>query len=1061
MNAPAAPNDDPPDGAGSSGGPVGGVIALFARHRNAANLVLALMVISGIYALVKLNAQFLPEFGIDVVVVRVEWPGATADDVDTNIVQAIEPEVRFLNGVKRVRSSAYEGLASVSVEFEAGSDMQSGLADVEAAVSRVRTLPEESKTPEISRVVRHETILRVVLSGPYSESALKSQAKRLRDGLLDHGVDKVDLFGARDEEIIVEVPSSALRRLDLTLADVAARISDTSQDMPSGDIGGGRRQIRSLGLLKTARGLAGVEIMALGDGRKIYLRDIARVGEGFDDDSATARRDGHTAVELHVQRSLNSDALVLARLANGYLDTVEGTFPANLRVERFDIATDLLQDRIDLLIRNGLGGLVIVIAVLMIFLKGRVAFWVMVGIPVSIFATFGAMLATGQSINMISLFGLIMTIGIIVDDAIVVGEHADTRSRLGIGALEAAISGAQRMAIPVMAAALTSISAFVPLFVISGIIGQIIVAIPMVVVAVLIASLVECFLVLPAHLRSALSHESAEKPGPMGRFRAGFDRWFESVRDGPFRRFVQICVSWRYATLAMAFGLFIAAVGMVAGGRVGFNFFPAPEADKVFANIQMVAGTPRAGTEAMLDEINRALDATARDFEGDENDLVRMALIKVGTNLGRRFARSAAPNDSVGGMEVELRTADKRDIRTSTFVAAWRKAIRPRAGLESLTIQPARGGPPGKDVDIRLVGDDVDGLKRAAEKLKLLLARYPGVSAIEDDLPYGKLETILEVTQRGRALDFTTASVGRQVRNAIEGAVAKRFARGDEEVTVRVRLPDAELDTGVLDRLYLRGPSGAEVPLTQVVSRRANQSFARISREDGKRQVAVTAKLNTDITSTEIVLAAVQRDGLWDIVRSHGFDIEFKGRSEERRETFADMGMGAVIGLAGIYIILAWVFASYVRPLVVMAIIPMGFVGAVVGHYLLGYNLTILSLMALIGLSGIVVNNSIILVTTIERRRVNQPLFESIIDGSCDRLRAIILTSLTTIGGLSPLLFERSLQAQFLIPMALTIVFGLAGATLLVLFVVPSLMAVQDDFRRLFRRAPRPMFAEA
>jgi multidrug efflux pump subunit AcrB len=921
---------------------------------------------------------------------------------------------------------------------------------VEAAISRIRTLPEESKTPEISRIIRHETIMRIVLSGPFAEASIKAHAKRMRDDMLDRGVDKVDLFGSRDEEIIVEVPSTMLRRLDLTLADVASRIGETSQDLPSGDIGGGQRQIRSLGLLTTARGLEGIEVKALEDGRKVYLRDIAEVSEGFDDDMATARRNGRRAIELHVQRAIESDALKLAAIANDYLDEVEGTLPSNLSVERYEFATDLLQDRIDLLVRNGAGGLVIVIVVLLVFLKGRVAFWVMVGIPVSIMATFGAMLAMGQSINMISLFGLIMTIGIIVDDAIVVGEHADTRSRLGLSALDAAVNGAQRMAIPVTCAALTSISAFAPLFVISGIIGQIIVAIPMVVVAVLIASLIECFFVLPAHLRGALSHEPADRPGLYGRFRVGFDRRFEGFRDGPFRSFLQVCVNWRYATLAMAFGLLILAIGMVAGGRVGFNFFPSPEADTMFANVQMVSGTPREQTQEMLDELDRALAATVRDFEGEDSDLVRMALVQVGTVAGRAVGPSAAPSDNIGGMTVELRTADKRDIRTDTFVEAWRAAIRPRPGLETMTIQPATGGPPGKDVDVRLIGTDIADLKRAAEALKLLLKRYPGVSAIEDDLPYGKLETILEVTQRGRALDFATDSVGRQVRNAVEGAIAKRFARADEEVTVRVRLPENELDTDVLDRLYLRGPSGAEVPLTEVASLRANQSFARINREDGRRQVAVTAKLNPGITTTQEVLAAIQRDGLWDIAKRYGLTIAFKGKSEEQQETFADMRTGAMIGLAGIYIILAWAFASYVRPFVVMAIIPMGFVGAVIGHYLLNYNLTILSMMALIGLSGIVVNNSIILVTTIERRTRSQELREAIIDGSCDRLRAIILTSATTIGGLTPLLFEKSLQAQFLIPMALTLVFGLACATMLVLVVVPALVAVQDDVRRMF-----------
>jgi multidrug efflux pump subunit AcrB len=1040
-----------------------GIIALFAAHKNAANLLLALMVIAGIYGLLKLNSQFLPDFGIDVVSVRIEWPGATAADVDSNIVQAVEPEVRFLDSVKRVKSSAYEGLANVSIEFEAGSDMQAALSDVEAAISRIRTFPEDSKTPDISRIVRYETLMRVVMSGPYPEASLKAYAKRLRDGLLERGIDKVDLIGTLDEEILVEVPSTVLRRLDLTLADIAGKIGETSQDLPSGDIGRGQRQIRSLGLLRTARDLEGVEVKALEDGRKIYLRDVAQVREGFDDDGVMARRRSLPAVELHVQRAVSTDALKSAKIAEAYLNEVTPTLPSNFTVERYDIATDLLQDRINLLIRNGGSGLIIVILVLMVFLKARVAFWVMIGIPASLMATFGVMLATGQTINMVSLFGLIMTIGIIVDDAIVVGEHADTRSQLGLSPLAASVSGAQRMAIPVLSAALTTVSAFLPLFVISNIIGQIISAIPLVVVAVLIASLVECFFVLPGHLRGAVGRNDPDSRNIAARYRNAFDSGFASLRDGPFRRLVVTAFNWRYATLAIAFGLFVLAVGLVAGGRVGFSFFPSPESDKIFANVEMVPGTPRAQTQAMLDEMDRALYTVAKNFEGESTDLVRMSVAKIGTSVGRsQGSSSGAPTDSIGGLIVELRTADKRDVRTQAFVDAWRAEIRPTAGTDNFTIREAIGGPPGRDVDVRLIGTDIAALKNAANEVQLLLKRYPGVSAIEDDLPYGKLETILEVSQRGRALRFDTSSVGRQVRNAIEGAIAKRFPRADEEVTVRVKLPDNELDTDLLDRLYLRAPSGAEVALAEVISRRPNQSFARISREDGGRQVAVTAKLDTGIISTVDALAAIQRDGLWDIARKYGVDVSFKGKSEEREETFADMRIGALIGLAGIYIILAWVFASYTRPVVVMAIIPMGFVGAVVGHWLLDYNMTILSMVALIGLAGIVVNNAIILVTTMEWRARTESLQDAIVGGACDRLRAIILTSATTIGGLTPLLFETSLQARFLIPMAVTIVFGLACAASLVLFVVPALMGVQDDLRRLLgRSSPYSTTAEA
>ena len=1032
-----------------------GLIALFAGHRNAPNLLLALMIVAGSYGILKLNTQFLPTFGIDAVRIAVEWPGATADDVDGNIIQAIEPEVRFLNNVKRVKSLAYEGLGRVNVEFEAGSDMQAALSDVEAAISRVRTLPEDAKAPETSRAIRHETVMRVVLSGPYPEASLKTYAKQLRDGLLARGVDQVDLVGASDEEILVEVPSEALRRHDITISGIAARIRGASLDLPSGDVDQGQHQIRSLGLLTTARELGGVEIKAHEDGRKTYLRDVALVHEGFEDGGVSVYRNSRPAIELHLKRATTSDTLENSEAAGSYLDAVIPTLPSSLRVERYDVATDLLEDRINLLVKNGLGGLLIVILILLAFLEMRVAFWVMVGIPTALIATFAVMLATGQTINMVSLFGLIMAIGIIVDDAIVIGEHTDVRSRSAGTPLQASIEGAHRMAVPVLAAALTTISAFLPLLVISDTIGQIISAIPLTIVAVLIASLVECFFVLPGHLRGALAKTGSVPAGLNRRFRTWFDTRFAALRDGPFRNLVRVCIDWRYATLAVAAGLFLLTIGLVAGGRVGFSFFPSPESSTIFANVKMVPGAPREKTRAMLEEMERALHAVAERFEGGSSDLVRMSLVKVGKTVGRESAASAndPPEDSIGGLFVELRPADARDVRTQAFVDAWHAEIRPSPWLYNLTIREARGGPPGRDVDVRLIGTDVALLKKAADELQTLLARYPGVSAIEDDLPHGKRETILEVSQRGKALGFTTDSVGRQVRNSIEGTIAKRFAREEEEVAVRVKLPDEELDINLLERLYLRSPAGLEVSLAEVTSSRPSQSFSRITREDGYRQVAVTAKLDANLTNTETILSAIQRDGLQDILKRYGIEVQFKGKSEEQLETFADMRTGALIGLAGIYIILAWAFASYVRPLVVMAIIPMGFVGAVLGHLLLGYNLSILSMTALIGLAGIVVNNSIILVTTMEMHAETKAPVDAIIEGACDRFRAVLLTSATTIGGLTPLLFETSLQAQFLIPMAVTIVFGLGIATLLVLLVVPALMAVMDDMHRPLGRA--------
>ena len=1027
-----------------------GLISVFSSHPTAANLLMLVMIILGVFSLSRMNTQFMPTFGIDWVRIAVEWPGASADDVDANIVQSLEPELRYLDGVKKVVSVSIEGVARISIEFDPGSDMQAALADVQIAINQVTTLPEDSEMPRVNRAVRYDNIIRLLISGPYSETALKTHAKRIRQDLLARGIDKVDLIGARDEEIWVEVEPVTLRRLNLTLDDIARSIAGASLDLPLGDTQGGpERQIRSLGMMRTAASLKDVEVRALANGEKLYLRDIAVVSERFEDGGVTLRRNGERAIELFVQRSLSADVLEVADKVEAYLEEIRPTLPANLTIEAYDVAADLIRGRIDLLLRNGVGGLFLVVAILFIFLNARVAFWVAAGIPISLLATMGVMLASGQTINMVSLFGLIMAIGIVVDDAIVVGEHVATRYREGLSGTDAAAAGARRMAVPVLASSLTTIAAFTPLLVISDVIGQIIMAIPLVVIAVIVSSLFECFLVLPGHLGHSLSRGTGEP----SRWRRWFRRNFDHFRDHWFRRTVTLCVRWRYATLASAIGALVLSVGLVIGGRVGFVFFPSPEVDWVYANVTMIAGSPREQTVSMLDEIERALGAAEAKIGGGEQAMVKLSVAKIGTSVGRHDV-SKLKGDNIGGLVVELIPTDERSISSAEFIEIWRAEVRPLAGVETVTIVPQTGGPAGREVDVRLSGENAAALKAAAVEIKALLARYPGVSDIEDNLPYGKQEEILEVNTRGRALGFDTATVGRQVRNAFEGAIAKRFPRGDEEVVVRVQYPRGAIDVAALNELYLRGPQGAEVPLDAVVDRRHARGFAVINREDGVRQLAILAEVEQSIMTSNEVLAALMRDGLEEIAERHGVAVNFAGKRQEQEQTFGDMFTGALIGLVMIYIILAWVFGSYTRPLVVMSVIPMGFVGATLGHWLMGFDLTILSMVALIGLSGIVINDSIILVTTIdERLGRGDPPVEAIIAGAQDRLRAVILTSATTIGGLTPLIFETSLQAQFLIPMAITIVFGLMVSTILVLIVVPALIAIQSDFRQVFDQA--------
>ncbi len=1021
------------------------IVSIFVKHRNAHNLLMIMMLVIGAFSLLRLNTQFFPDFGTEVVSVNIVWPGASAEDVDKNITTALLPEVRFLNGVKNVQSFSVEGSSTVIVEFEAGTNMQEALSDVEQGVAQITTFPETIETPITKRIVIYDPIARISVSGPYSETALKAIAKTVRDDLLDLGIDKITLTGARDEEIWVEVPEQVLRQLDLTLGDISNAIRNNSKDVPLGTIGGGfERQLRTLEQKTDAKALGSLEVKSLPSGEKIYLRDISNVQDAFKEKGVTGEIGGEQAVEIFIQRSQSTDALVANKIVAEYLETEQKRWPEELKIKLFDVQAGLIEDRIRLLLENGLGGLALVLIVLFVFLNIRVAFWVAAGIPVAIMATAGVMLFTGQSINMISLFAIIMSLGIIVDDAIVVGEHSSHLKSTGLRPLEAAEKGALRMLAPVLASSLTTIAAFLPIFMIGDIIGQIIGAIPAVVVAVLIASLIECFLVLPGHMRFALRQK-----GEDSRARKWFDAKFVYFQTHLFKRIVSGAVRWRYATFAAAISVLILAIGMLIGGRIGFNFFPTPEADVIYANVVFSPGVKRETTEKMVDEMERALLKVEDELSEGRGGLVVTSLGKIGTSIGDQF--SSVAGDHRAGIQVELVSADQRDVRTKDFLKAWQNEIRPLPGLERLAMRERVGGPPGRELDIRLKGDDIENLKLASDEVKVLLASFNGVGSIDDDLPTGKQELILNLTKRGKALGFTTEDISSQVRSAFEGVIARKFAREDEEVTIRVQYPREQISTGALQNFYLRSRNGDEVALTEVVNITMQQGYARIKREDGVREVGVTADINEDVTSANDIIAGLESSGLPAIAANYGLKYRFAGKAEEQADTLADMQLGAMIGMTAIYLILAWVFASYSRPIVVMSIIPFGLVGAIFGHYLLGYDLTILSLIALLGLSGILVNNSIILVSIVNERLANGEQYENaVVDGTCDRLRAVLLTSLTTIGGLSPLLFETSLQAQFLIPMAITLVFGLMVATFLVLFLVPALLMIQEDFRRMF-----------
>lgn len=1096
-----------------------GWIGIFVRHKNAANLLMILMIIGGIAAISKINTQVFPSVEINSVTVNISWPGASAEDVVENILANVEPSLRFLEGVEDITSNAREGAASIRLELEPGTDMQDTQDKVEQALNAITTLPDEAEAPTLSVPRFFDNLGRISISGPFPESSLKVYAKRIRDDLLELGIDKVNFTGFRDAEISVALHERDLRRVGLTVSDVAESIRQNTRDRPSGTLDSDvERQLRVTADTADVSMLRNLPLRSSANGETIRLQDIGEVSSGFNNTDIRGLANGEAAIQMTVQTGSGKDTLETAAILQNYLNELRPSLPQNLKLQLYDLRSERLNDRILLLVKNGSTGLALVLVILFVFLNARTAFWVAVGIPIAMLITIGALYLMGETINMLSLFGLIMMLGIIVDDAIVVAEHTETRMKAGDSPFVAAENGAGRMLTPVFAAALTTIAAFAPILLLGGTIGAFMGVLPLVVIAVLIASLIECFLILPGHLAHAMSNTGStrwshwrmifialtilavftiadtlslsgiwgdiqatlnawsgpvktalfsvvalvlaaaiemailriSRPSTSGRvglgtrIRSTIDNSFDRFKEGPFAAMAQAAYAGRYITVALTVACMIVAVAFVQSGKVRFTFFPSPEAESIRAGVEFNAGIAEADALENLRLLEKALFDVEKNLAAP-GALIRSSFLTLGSSGRNR-------GDNIASFRIQLTPSEDRDIRTSQIISEWRASAPNMSGLKRFSISRNRRGPPGRDIDVRLKGSDPQILKTAAAEVITLVNSFPGVSGAEDDLPYGKPELVMQLKDRGASLGFTVDRVGEQIRNTFEGTIARRFADGEEEVSIRISEQRALQGTAALRQMNLRAPDGRYVPLSEVVSLTERQGFAAIQRRDGRTTISVTGDVDDKVTNANAILEELEANGLEEIATRYGIDYKLSGRAEEQGRSFSELQFGTGLAMLVIYIILAWVFASYTRPLVVMMIIPFGFVGTVFGHWVLGFDLTVLSVIGLLGLSGILVNDSIILVSRLDERLKNGDGPRAAATGaSRDRLRAVLLTSLSTVGGLTPLLFETSLQAQFLMPMAITMVFGLAFATLLVLFLVPALIGIGEDLGRLKR----------
>jgi multidrug efflux pump subunit AcrB len=1019
-----------------------GVIPALLRHRVAANVLMLLALVVGTVAVLRMNVQFLPSFELDVVSVRVVWSGASAEDVENGITTPLEERLRTLDGLKRMTSTSAQGVSSITLELEERTDPLLALDQARQRVDEFRNLPRDAEAPQISRISRYEPIARLVVRGA-SVEALRPWARRFESELLAAGIDKIDIAGLPEERIAVEVPSAVLQTLELSLPGIGERIAAQARDVPAGLAGerDGAREIRSLEQRRAPHGFESLEVIS--DARGVVrLGEIATITREARPGNVALSEAGDAVVELTLQRSEGGHSLKGARIFEAWLEAVRPTLPPTITLEVYDTQWELISDRIELLVKNGLGGLLLVVAVLYAFLPARVAFWVMAGIPTAFLATLGLMFMFGGTINMISLFALIMALGIIVDDAIVVSEDADTHRRRGEAPEQAVLGGARRMFWPVVAASLTTVAAFIPLMLVGGIIGNIMFDIPFVMIMVIMASLLESFLILPSHLKLALQGQAGQHGS---RLRQRLDAMFERFRDHAFRPLLIRALAWRGTTVAITLAIMTVAVGLLAGERLKFVFFPTPEGPVVFANAGFVAGTPRAHSEAFLRELERALAQTERELGGG---LIRIAVSRLGGS-GGGAAGSVARGDQLLSVMVELVPSEQRNVRNEQFLAAWRARTVPAPGLESLSFKPRQSGPQGRDLTVRLTGENAEVLKAAALDLSETLKGVVGVTDAEDDMPFGREQLIYRLTPAGSALGLTTDSLGRQLRAVFDGTLAQLVQHGRDELEVRVLLARAERERlDVFERIVIDTPAQGFVPLGTVASWTSRRGFEALRHADGRLAVEVSASVNSNIANANQIQAELARTALPQLAARHAVEYSLEGQAADQRETLGDMQAGLALGLGLIYLTLVWAFGSWSWPVVVIAAIPLGLAGAIFGHWAMGLNLTILSLFGLFALAGIVVNNAIILVSLFKELRARgEGIDQALVGAACGRLRAVLLTSLTTIGGLVPLLFETSLQAQFLIPMAASIAFGLGFSAALVLFFIPALLSVIESFK--------------
>ena len=1042
---------------GASRGP----IAYMARNGVAANLLMIFILIAGFFALRGLVQEVFPEISLDRIRVVVAYPGATPDEIEESIILKIEEQIEGIEGLKHVRSTAAEGRGSVTAELNLGEDLQRALDDIKAQIDRIQTFPAGAERPEVSELTNRQSVIRLVLFGDVSERTLKELAYRTEDALSGlPEVSYVETTGVREYEISIEVPLARLRALGLTLGDIANAVRGGSLDLSAGSLSTRDEEvrIRTTGQNYSQQDFEEIIVLSRPDGTVVRLGDIAEVRDAFRDVDLIGRYGGQRAAYVEVFRTADEKVLEIVDAVERHLDEeVIPSLPAGAQLEIWNNDAEILRSRLGLLVKNGFLGLALVLLALTLFLEIRLAFWVAVGIAVSFVGTFAVMSALGVSINLMSLFAFILAIGIVVDDAIVVGENIYAERERGTKGVLASIRGTRRITRPVIFAVLTTMVAFCPLFFIPSSIGRIVGEIPIIVMSVLVFSLIESLLVLPnhlSHLPDRGARSTAGGPGRFSRIQSGVETGLQRFIAGPLDRSLRFATGQPGIVIASGVAMMILCVAMIPAGIIKVDFMPSVEADLVTASLEMPEGTPVRRTEEAATRLESAGHAAIGQLASEAGEDVGDLLTGVNVTIGLPARRNAPAGDltdrantrsNIAAVEFRLVSAEERDVSATDLQQRWRERLGglPEAKSLSITAELISFGAP---VHVELSHPDPRRLTVAADTLMARLGTLAGVFDIQADQDQGLREIQLDLRPEARTLGLTLDNLARQVRSAFFGSEALRVQRGREDMRVYVRLPEDERDAiADVESYRIRTPAGGEVPLGRVASVTFGSSPTTIQRKDGQRVLTVTADVNTSVVTGDEVTTLLGGSIMPELAaRNPGLTYAFGGEQQEQVESFSALAGGFALALLAIYALLAIPFGSYTKPLIIMAAIPFGIIGAVLGHLILGLQMAIMSLFGIIGLSGVVVNDSLVMIDFInERRQRGMPGREAIIEGAKARFRPIFLTSVTTFLGVAPLVFERSLQAQFLIPMAASLGFGIVFGTAVLMMIVPALAMVQ------------------